>query len=116
LIEKLMPTGLAYKRPTAKSKFSNRKLSAPGGRQYGQLVEANFRGECRGGERCAVTSMKKERWRILRSGEAGPADEWRVFWPSPWGEGRPGWHTSAAPLAETELRMQASDLHLRVRI
>lgn len=42
-------------------------------------------------------------WREARPGEAA--------WPSPWGEGRPGWHASCAAMALTTLG-PAMDLHV----
>jgi cysteinyl-tRNA synthetase len=42
-------------------------------------------------------------WRVARAGEAA--------WPSPWGDGRPGWHAECAAMALTMLG-SAVDLHV----
>src|SRR3984885_3198205 len=109
LIEKLTERGLAYRASDGSVYFSIEKYQA-GGARYGQLVNLNFE-EMRPGERVANDEYAKESvadfalWKAL-----APADG-TVFWPSPWGEGRPGWHIECSAMSMKMLGA-SFDLHL----
>ncbi len=53
------------------------------------------------GEEAGTASLKQDRldfalWKAVKEGED-------TSWPSPWGEGRPGWHIECSAMAEAEL-------------
>jgi cysteinyl-tRNA synthetase len=96
-IGRLERKGLAYRAPDGDVNFAVRKFAG-----YGKL-SGKALDELRAGERVEVSSGKQDPldfvlWKRSRAGEPS--------WPSPWGEGRPGWHTeccvmSGALLGET---------------
>ncbi len=109
LIEKLMAGGLAYKAADGSVYFSIEKYRASG-RQYGQLVKLNFE-EMRVGERVRSDEYEKEAVADFALWKARAADDGEVFWPSPWGEGRPGWHSECSGMS-MKLLGASFDLHL----
>src|SRR5207245_7997272 len=90
LIEKLMAADLAYKAADGSVYFSIEKYRG-GGRQYGQLVKLNF-DEMRVGERVQSDEYEKEALADFALWKARVAEDGEIFWPSPWGEWRPGRH------------------------
>lgn len=73
---------------------------------YGKLSGRNIE-ELRAGERVAVEEAKEDPmdfvlWKRAKAGE--PA------WPSPWGDGRPGWHIECSAMSSVELGKQF-DIH-----
>src|SRR3989454_8779564 len=109
LIEKLMAGGLAYKAADGSVYFSIEKYRASG-RQYGQLVKLNFE-EMRVGERVRSDEYEKEAVADFALWKARAADDGEVFWPSPWGEGRPGWHIECSAMS-MKLLGDSFELHL----
>src|SRR6266581_506838 len=109
LIEKLMAGGLAYKAADGSVYFSIEKYRA-GGRQYGQLVKLNFE-EMRVGERVSRDEYEKEAVADFALWKSRVVDDGEVFWPSPWGEGRPGWHIECSAMS-MKLLGPSFDLHL----
>jgi len=109
LIEKLMARGLAYRAPDGSVYFSIEKYRAGGG-QYGQLVKLNF-DEMRTGERVASDEYAKEAAADFALWKARTPEDGAVFWPSPWGEGRPGWHIECSAMS-MKLLGPSFDLHL----
>src|SRR6266436_6084273 len=109
LIEKLMAGGLAYKAADGSVYFSIEKYRASG-RQYGQLVKLNFE-EMRVGERVQSDEYEKEALADFALWKARAADDGEVFWLSPWGEGRPGWHIECSAMS-MKLLGTSFDLHL----
>jgi cysteinyl-tRNA synthetase len=109
LIEKLMTRGLAYRTPDGSVYFSIEKYQA-GGAHYGQLVKLNFK-EMRPGQRVANDEYAKDAVADFALWKARAAADGGVFWPSPWGEGRPGWHIECSAMS---MKMLGSsfDLHL----
>ena len=54
----------------------------------------------RAGERvAAATNTTRNRWPTSRSWKARVPEDGDVFWPSPWGEGRPGWHIECSAMS-----------------
>ncbi|MDR2188754.1 MAG: cysteine--tRNA ligase [Azonexus sp.] len=90
LIGKLESRGLAYRAADGDVNYAVRKF--PG---YGKLSGKSL-DDLRAGERVEVDSAKEDPldfvlWKHAKPGE--PA------WPSPWGEGRPGWHIECSAMS-----------------
>jgi cysteinyl-tRNA synthetase len=109
LVEKLMAHGLAYRAADGSVYFSIEKYRGGGG-QYGQLVKLNFE-EMRVGDRVASDEYEKESVADFALWKARVPEDGDVFWPSPWGEGRPGWHIECSAMS-MKLLGPSFDLHL----
>jgi cysteinyl-tRNA synthetase len=109
LIGKLMERGLAYKTADGSVYFSIDKYRGCGC-QYGQLVKLNFE-EMRVGERVRSDEYAKESVADFALWKARVPEDGEVFWPSPWGEGRPGWHIECSAMS-MKLLGPSFDLHL----
>jgi len=109
LIEKLVERGTAYRAPDGSVYFSIEKYRASGG-QYGQLVKLNF-DEMRVGERVRSDEYEKEALADFALWKARVPEDGEVYWSSPWGEGRPGWHIECSAMS-MKLLGPSFDLHL----
>jgi cysteinyl-tRNA synthetase len=109
LIEKLLARGLAYQTPDGSVYFSIEKYRG-GGSRYGQLVKLNV-DEMRVGERVRSDEYEKEAVADFALWKARVPEDGQVFWPSPWGEGRPGWHIECSAMSMALLG-PSFDLHL----
>ncbi len=109
LIGKLVARGLAYQTPDGSVYFSIEKYRGSGLR-YGQLVKLNFE-EMRVGERVRSDEYEKEAVADFALWKARVPEDGAVFWPSPWGEGRPGWHIECSAMS-MKLLGPSFDLHL----
>ena len=109
LIDRLLQRGLAYKAADGSVYFSIEKYRAQGG-AYGQLVKLNF-DEMRPGERVNADEYAKEAVADFALWKARVPEDGDVFWPSPWGEGRPGWHIECSAMSMKFLG-PSFDLHL----
>ena len=109
LIEKLLARGLAYPTPDGSVYFSIEKYRG-GGSRYGQLVKLNF-DEMRVGERVRSDEYEKEAVADFALWKARVPEDGEVFWPSPWGDGRPGWHIECSAMS-MKLLGPSFDLHL----
>ncbi len=109
LIEKLIARGVAYQAADGSVYFSIEKYQGCGCR-YGQLVNLNFEA-MRPGERVASDEYTKESVADFALWKARVADDGAVFWPSPWGEGRPGWHIECSAMS-MKILGPSFDLHL----
>jgi cysteinyl-tRNA synthetase len=109
LIEKLVARGVAYKAGDGSVYFSIEKYRGCGC-TYGQLQKLNF-DEQRVGERVASDEYDKESVADFALWKARVPDDGNVFWPSPWGEGRPGWHIECSAMSMKALG-ETFDLHL----
>ncbi len=109
LIETLLEKGLAYKAADGSVYFSIEKYRGCGC-HYGQLVKLNF-DEMRVGERVSSDEYDKESLADFALWKARVPDDGAVFWPSPWGEGRPGWHIECSAMS-MKLLGPSFDLHL----
>jgi cysteinyl-tRNA synthetase len=96
LIRKLLDRGLAYSAADG-IYFSIEKYQAAGHR-YGQLVRLNF-DQMRPGARVASDEYSKESVADFALWKARAPEDGNVFWPSPWGEGRPGWHIECSAMS-----------------
>jgi cysteinyl-tRNA synthetase len=109
LIEKLIARGVAYKAADGSVYFSIEKYRGCGC-TYGQLLKLNLE-EMRAGERVASDEYEKESIADFALWKARVPDDGDVFWPSPFGEGRPGWHIECSAMSMTALG-ETFDLHL----
>jgi len=109
LIEKLIERGMAYRAADGSVYFSIEKYQACGCR-YGQLLKLNFE-EMRPGERVSSDEYAKEAVADFALWKARVPSDGRVFWPSPWGEGRPGWHIECSAMS-MKLLGPNFDLHM----
>src|ERR1051325_5303657 len=109
LIEKLIQRGIAYKGADGSVYFSIEKYRGCGW-AYGQLVKLNF-DERRVGERVASDEYDKESLADFALWKTRVPDDGDVFWPSPFGEGRPGWHIECSAMSMKVLG-PSFDLHL----
>jgi cysteinyl-tRNA synthetase len=109
LIEQLVARGIAYQAADGSVYFSIEKYRGCGC-HYGQLVKLNF-DEMRVGERVATDEYEKESLADFALWKKRVPDDGNVFWPSPWGEGRPGWHIECSAMSMKVLGANF-DLHL----
>ena len=109
LIEKLIARGIAYKAPDGSVYFSITKYQGCGC-HYGQLLKLNF-DEMRAGERVSADEYEKESVADFALWKARVPDDGDIFWPSPFGEGRPGWHIECSAMSMKVLG-ESFDLHL----
>jgi cysteinyl-tRNA synthetase len=109
LIQKLEQRGIAYRAADGSVYFSIEKYRGCGCR-YGQLVNLNF-DAMRVGERVANDEYDKESLADFALWKARVPDDGDVFWESPWGQGRPGWHIECSAMSMAILG-PSFDLHL----
>ena len=91
MIEELIGKGRAYAAPNGDVYYAVREFAG-----YGQLSGKSL-DDLRAGERVDVDPNKRDPmdfvlWKAAKPGE--PA------WPSPWGQGRPGWHIDCSAMNE----------------
>ena len=109
LIEKLVARGVAYQAADGSVYFSIEKYRGCGC-QYGQLLKLNFE-EMRAGERVSADEYEKESVADFALWKARVPEDGDVFWPGPFGAGRPGWHIECSAMSMKALG-ETFDLHL----
>jgi cysteinyl-tRNA synthetase len=109
LIAQLVARGVAYRANDGSVYFSIGKYRDCGCR-YGQLLKLNL-DEMRPGERVSADEYEKEAVADFALWKARVPDDGEVFWPSPFGEGRPGWHIECSAMSMKMLG-ESFDLHL----
>ena len=109
LIEKLVARGIAYRSADGSVYFSIEKYRGAGC-CYGQLLKLNF-DELRPGERVSNDEYAKEAIADFALWKGRVPEDGEVFWPSPWGEGRPGWHIECSAMS-TQLLGPSFDIHM----
>ncbi|HEX3890333.1 MAG TPA: cysteine--tRNA ligase, partial [Verrucomicrobiae bacterium] len=109
LIEKLIARGIAYKASDGSVYFSIEKYRGCGC-NYGQLLKLNF-DEMRAGERVKSDDYAKESIADFALWKSRAPDDGEIFWPSPFGEGRPGWHIECSAMS-MKILGASFDLHL----
>lgn len=102
MIERLITNGKAYAAENGDVYYAVREFPA-----YGQLSGKSL-DDLRAGERVEVDSFKRDPldfvlWKAAKPNEAD-------FWPSPWGNGRPGWHIECSAMGE-QLFGNTFDIH-----
>jgi cysteinyl-tRNA synthetase len=109
LIQTLIARGLAYCTQDGSVYFSIEKYRA-GGAQYGQLVNLDLK-NLRLGQRVRSDEYAKEALADFALWKGRTPEDGAVFWPSPWGEGRPGWHIECSAMS-MQLLGPSFDLHM----
>jgi cysteinyl-tRNA synthetase len=109
LVEKLIERGIAYQAADGSVYFSIEKYRGCGC-TYGQLLKLNFE-EMRTGERVRSDEYAKESLADFALWKARVPEDGAVFWASPWGDGRPGWHIECSAMS-MKLLGPSFDLHL----
>lgn len=109
LITRLLARGLAYRAADGSVYFSIEKYRGCGC-QYGRLLNLNL-DQLRPGERVAQDEYAKEAVADFALWKARVPEDGDVAWPSPWGEGRPGWHIECSAMS-MKLLGPSFDLHL----
>ena len=109
LIEQLLARDMAYRAPDGSVYFSIEQYRAAG-RRYGQLITLDFE-HMRPGERVQSDEYSKESVADFALWKARVPADGEVFWPSPWGDGRPGWHLECSAMS-MKLLGPSFDLHL----
>ncbi|MBL9137497.1 MAG: cysteine--tRNA ligase [Verrucomicrobiales bacterium] len=109
LIGRLQERGLAYQAADRSVYFSITKYCGCGHR-YGQLVAIQA-DQLRPGERVQNDEYAKESLADFALWKARVPEDGDVYWPSPWGEGRPGWHIECSAMGMALLG-PSFDLHL----
>ena len=101
IIGALMKRGIAYRASDGSVYFSIEKYQGCGCR-YGQLVNLNF-DQMRVGERVASDEYTKDSLADFALWKARVPEDGEVSWPSPWGEGRPGWHIECSAMSMKQI-------------
>ncbi len=104
MIRKLEDKGLAYRSPNGDVNYAVRKFAG-----YGKLSGKSI-DELRAGERVAVLDGKEDPLDFVLWKAAKPEEPSDAKYPSPYGEGRPGWHIECSAMGCTLLGEQF-DLH-----
>lgn len=109
LISKLLQRGIAYQSADGTIWFSIQRYQQAGGK-YGKLVKLNF-DKMRVGSRVINDEYDKESFADFALWKARTPEDGDVYWESPWGEGRPGWHIECSAMSTKWLGL-CFDLHL----
>ena len=109
LIENLLARGIAYQAADGSVYFSIEKYRGCGC-HYGRLLKLNF-DEMRAGERVKSDEYAKESVADFALWKSRAPDDGDIFWPSPFGEGRPGWHIECSAMS-MKILGASFDLHL----
>ena len=109
LIKKLVKRGIAYRTNDGSVYFSIENYRKVGN-CYGQLLNLNL-DEMRPGERVSSDEYEKEAIADFALWKSRTKEDGKIFWNSPWGEGRPGWHIECSAMS-IELLGPSFDLHL----
>ena len=101
LIQGLLDKGYAYTTDSGVY-FSVRKFSAYG-KLSGQGIEQMRTGTRKEADETKRDPLDFALWKKSKPGEPS--------WPSPWGEGRPGWHIECSAMSLKYLKAQTLDIH-----
>ncbi|MFA6815118.1 MAG: cysteine--tRNA ligase [Lentisphaeria bacterium] len=104
LVQTLMDKGIAYQAEDKSVYFSIAKWP-----QYGQLVHLDPE-QMRTGVRVKMDEYAKESVADFALWKAWDKNDGDVFWNSPWGKGRPGWHIECSAMSSRYLG-KTFDIH-----
>lgn len=110
IIRRLMERGFAYQAPDGSVYFSIDRYVASGAR-YGRLLNLILKPAEEQYSRINADEYAKESVADFALWKARVPEDGNVFWPSPWGEGRPGWHIECSAMSMKYLG-PSFDLHL----
>ncbi|MFA6721690.1 MAG: cysteine--tRNA ligase [Candidatus Cloacimonadaceae bacterium] len=97
IIKILFERGIAYQAEDRSVYFSIAKWP-----QYGQLVNID-RAQMRAGTRVKLDEYTKDSAADFALWKAWDEDDGEVYWDSPWGKGRPGWHLECSAMSSKYL-------------
>jgi len=97
LIRKLFDAGVAYQAEDGSVYFSIAKFP-----EYGQLARIQ-QDQLRPGDRVKHDEYAKDSVADFALWKAHAADDGDVWWESPWGRGRPGWHIECSAMSSRYL-------------
>ena len=98
VIDKLQSHGLAYQAQMSDGSSGDVNFSVRAFPGYGKLSGKSL-DELRAGERVAVGDGKRDPLDFVLWKKAKADEPSEVKWPSPWGEGRPGWHIECSAMS-----------------
>jgi cysteinyl-tRNA synthetase len=101
MIQKIMDHGFAYKSEDGSVYFSVDKV-----KDYGRLTGQRLE-DMQAGARVEVNELKRNPYDFALWKAAKPGE---IFWDSPWGKGRPGWHIECSAMC-TEYLGETIDIH-----
>ncbi len=93
MIETLIQKGIAYQAEDKSVYFSVAKFA-----NYGKLARIDMQNQ-RAGQRVRNDEYSKESASDFALWKAWDKDDGEVFWESPWGKGRPGWHIECSAMS-----------------
>lgn len=97
MIGKLIDKGFAYKSEDKSIYFNIAKYD-----QYGKLANLNLTGQKRN-QRVVTDEYSKDNPQDFVLWKAWKPEDGKVFWDSPWGKGRPGWHIECSAMSNKYL-------------
>ncbi len=97
MVEKLMNNGFAYKSDDNSVYFDIGKFD-----KYGKLANLNL-AEQKKTQRIATDDYSKDNPQDFVLWKAWKKEDGKVFWESPWGKGRPGWHIECSAMSNKYL-------------
>lgn len=97
MVEKLMNNGFAYKSDDNSVYFNIEKFD-----KYGKLANLNL-AEQKKTQRIATDDYSKDNPQDFVLWKAWKKEDGKVFWESPWGKGRPGWHIECSAMSNKYL-------------
>lgn len=101
MIQRIMDHGFAYKSEDGSVYFSVDKV-----KDYGRLTGQKLE-DMQAGARVEVNELKRNPYDFALWKAAKPGE---IFWDSPWGKGRPGWHIECSAMC-TEYLGETIDIH-----
>ncbi len=104
LIEKLQQRGLAYRTPAGDMAYAVRQFAG-----YGKLSGKSV-DDLRAGSRVAADDDKRDALDFVLWKAAKPNEPEDARWPSPFGQGRPGWHIECSAMSGALLG-ESFDIH-----
>ncbi len=100
-IQILIDKGFAY--PTASGVYFSVRKFKEYGKLSGQSVEQMLTGVRKEADETKEDALDFALWKTSKPGEP--------FWPSPWGDGRPGWHIECSVMSTKYLKTDTLDIH-----
>ena len=104
LIQRLFEKGVAYQSDDGSIYFSIEKF-----KNYGRLARLDLSG-LRAGARVAQDEYEKENLADFALWKAWDEKDGDIYWDSPWGRGRPGWHIECSAMSMRYLG-ESFDIH-----
>lgn len=101
MTQKIMDHGFAYKSEDGSVYFSVDKV-----KDYGRLTGQKLE-DMQAGARVEVNELKRNPYDFALWKAAKPGE---IYWDSPWGKGRPGWHIECSAMC-TEYLGETIDIH-----